>query len=114
VANLNTAVAYRGILPQENVGTVINYCSIFYNIGQFSCCEMAVKYSGKSFITLVVVANLNTAVIYHGILPQENVGTAINYRSIFYNIGQFSCCGMAVKYCSKSFYNIGRGGKLKY
>jgi len=37
-----------------------------------------------------MVANLNTAVIYHdtaviysGILTQENVGTAVNYCSIF-------------------------------
>jgi hypothetical protein len=40
-----------------------------------------------------MVANLNTAVIYHdtaviysGILTQENVGTAVNYCSIFITI----------------------------
>jgi hypothetical protein len=49
------------------------------------------------------VANLKTAVIYCGILTLENVGSAVNYRGIFNNVGPFSCCEMAVKYCSKSF-----------
>jgi len=30
-----------------------------------------------------MVANLNTAVIYHGILTLENVGIAVNYYGIF-------------------------------
>jgi len=30
-----------------------------------------------------MVANLNTAVIYHGILTLENVGPAVNYYGIF-------------------------------
>jgi hypothetical protein len=63
VANLNTAVVYRGILTLENVGSEVNYRGIFNNIDQFSCCGMAVTYCSKSFITLVVVANLYTAVI---------------------------------------------------
>jgi hypothetical protein len=61
-----------------------------------------------------VVANLNMAVVYLGILTLENIGIWVNYHGHFYYIGLFSCCGMAVKYCGKSFYNIGRGGQLKY
>jgi hypothetical protein len=41
-----------------------------------------------------MVANLNTAVIYrgtaviyHGILTLENVGTAVNYSNIFITLG---------------------------
>jgi len=30
-----------------------------------------------------MVANLNTAVIYHGILTLENLSTGVNYGSIF-------------------------------
>jgi hypothetical protein len=30
----------------------------------------------------------NTMVIYRGILTLEKVGTAVNYRGIFYNTGQ--------------------------
>ena len=37
----------------------------------------------KSFVTLDMVANLNTILIYRGILTIENVGSAVNSLSIF-------------------------------
>jgi hypothetical protein len=36
---------------------------------------MAVNYNGKKFYGV----NLNSSVIYHGILTVQNVGTAVNY-----------------------------------
>jgi hypothetical protein len=44
---------------------------------------MAVKTRVKSFITLAMVANFTTTVIYRNILALENVGTTVNYRGIF-------------------------------
>ncbi len=32
VANLNTMVVYQGILTQENVGTLVEYCGIFITL----------------------------------------------------------------------------------
>jgi hypothetical protein len=50
-----------------------------------------------------MVANLNTAVVYRGILTLENVGSAVNYRGIFNNIGQFSS-GRIGKKATKNFW----------
>ncbi len=39
-----------------------------------------------------MLANLNTAVIYHIILTLENVGTAVNYSLYFYSTGPRCKC----------------------
>ena len=44
---------------------------------------MAVDYLGKKCYNLLMVVNLNTAVIYHEILTLENVGIVLNYSSAF-------------------------------
>jgi len=51
---------------------------------------MAVNYHGKFFTTFAHVIYFNTMIIYHGttviycgILTPENVGTVVNYYSIF-------------------------------
>ncbi len=84
---------------------------------------MAVKYCGKSFYNIgrggklkyssSLPWNFNPRKCWY-FLTLENIGIWVNYHGNFYYIGFFSCCEMAVKYCGKSFYNIGRGGKLKY
>jgi hypothetical protein len=45
----------------------------------------------KSFVTCPMVANLNTVVIYCGILTLVNEGTVVNYLSIFITLAPGAC-----------------------
>ncbi len=49
-----------------------------------------------------MVANLNTAVIYHGILTLEYVDTVVNYHRIFITLAPYST------YTCKIVYIIGQ------
>jgi hypothetical protein len=58
------------------------------------------------------VANLNTAVVYNGILSLQNVGTSVNYHGIFItlipgpNVIKISRLFFMVNYCSKKLYYL--------